>query len=217
VWKPSEECIRICQDCEAGKKGNGKGGKDASFESKGGKSKDGKAKGGKSKDGKRDKDAGFKGKGKSKMPQPNTIQKPLYMMAGSVKEIQPKTVPEASKRPAEQPAAGAPAGRAVAPRKESWNPWAEARSEETVEVDAAQADLQDFLKGAPRPGEDWEMDDDEEEAALPKGSPQGENAGLLGGVLGGTATAAAADTSPEKVSSIASLLASLPKPTGSSD
>jgi len=118
------------------------------------------------------------------------------------------------KRPAD-PLPGTAAGGPAVKRREKWNPWAEGTLEPVAAVDAATADLQDFLKNAPRPGEDWEQDDDGEEEEASSKAP--EIGGMLGGVLDGGATdgaSAEADAPPAKAASLSSLFASLPKPTG---
>jgi len=215
-----------------GKKGNQKGNKKGGKKGKDrdGKGKDGKGKDSKGKDGKEEwhwqnflakggrpnsgptNGAAFKGKGKGK----DKGKAPPHMVPPPGPPPS-QAAPAAAKRPAEE-SAPATQMRSVAPRKEGWNPWAEAPSAQTVAVDADKADLQDFLKNAPRPGEDWEMDDndeeEEEQAKTSKAAAQGD-AGGLGGVLSGASEGA--DAAPAKASSIASMLASLPKPTGNSD
>lgn len=170
----------------------GVGGKEGGFD-KGGKFGGKGGKGAKSKD---------KGKPRKGPPPPGPPP--------SNNNVQPP--PAAVKRPAEEISTPQ---RTVSARKENWNPWAEATVEQTVEVDPEKAEMQEFLKNAPRPGEDWEMeeDDEEEEPQSSKAAAQGEEAGLLGGVLSDANTTG--DAPPAKASSIASLLASLPKPTGS--
>jgi hypothetical protein len=119
------------------------------------------------------------------------------------------------KRPAGEPPADAPL--ATARRKESWNPWdtMEATVEETLPPE--QAELKDFLRGAPRPGEDWEFEDSAEEEVPVKKISQ-ENGVGLAGVLGNDgANLQSSEAPPAKATSLASLFASLPKPMSTSE